>query len=251
MIEEKTQNHLKYLKLKYVQENWDAIFADAKKKQPSYHRFLTGLLEKEFLHKRELARLARIKMANIPIPYVMETFPFEKQPRLKKKLVLDLYDSMRFITQKQELIFIGPTGCGKTGLATAFLMQAIDKGYRGYFIDFQKLVQRLYRAKGDHSEAKAIRHFQNYDILLIDELGYDPLEKTEAGLFFDLIKARHQKTTTILTSQFGFEEWDAFIQNKHVLAALLDRITVQCTVFNMKQCISIRPKNITHATSKE
>lgn len=251
MMEEIIQNHLKSLKMKYLQVNWEQIFADAKKHQPSYHKFLCEILEKEFNLKKETARLARIQKANIPQPLVMETFPFDKQTRLKKKLVLDLYDSLRFITQKQELVLIGPTGCGKTGLATAFLLHAIDQGYNGLFIDFRKLVQKLYQAKGDHSEAKLLKSYQAFDIMLIDELGYAPLEKEQAGLFFDLMKARHGKTTTILTSQLGFDEWESFLQNKHLTAALLDRITVHCTVFNMKQCISIRPKNIVYATAKE
>ena len=250
-MDETIQNHLTALRMKYLQVHWEEVFANAKKQQPSYHKFLTDILEKEYLQKKETARLARIKKAAIPLPLVMETFPFDKQPRLKKKLVLDLYDSLRFITQKQELVLVGPTGCGKTGLATAFLIHAIDQGYSGLFIDFRRLIQKLYQAKGDHTEAKLLKSYQSLDLLLIDELGYAPLEKEQAGLFFDLMKARHGKTTTILTSQLGFDEWETFLQNKHLTAALLDRITVQCTVFNMKQCISIRPKNIVYATMKE
>ena len=136
----------------------------------------------------------------------METFPFSKQPRLKKRLVLELYDSMRFITERQELIFIGPTGCGKTGLATSFLIHAINQGYRGYFIQFQKLARQLQESKGEHSEDKILRRYQSYDILLVDELGYNSLERKQAGLFFELMKVRNRKYTTLITSQLGFEE---------------------------------------------
>ena len=248
-MDETTKKQLQFLGLRYLQENWDNILKEPQKKQPSYQRFLTDIIEKEHMDKKERSRLYRIKKANIPELWVMETFPFSKQPRLKKKLVIELYDSLRYITEKQELIFIGPTGCGKSGLATAFLVHAINQGYRGYFIDFGQLIRQLYQSKADHSEHKLIRRFQAYDALLVDEIGYDHLEKEQAGLFFDLMKARNKKRTTILTTQFGFEEWGSFLHNDHLTAALIDRITVNCTIFNMKDCISVRPNNTIQATN--
>ena len=250
-MNETIKDQLKFLGLKYLIQNWETVLRDAKKNQPSYHSFLTNIIEKEYAEKTEKSRLARIKRARIPELFVMETFPFAKQPQLKKKMVMELYDSMDFITKRQELIFIGPTGCGKTGLATAFLIHAINQGYRGYFIEFPQLINQLFQSKADHTEYKALKRFQSYDILLIDELGYDHINKEVAGIFFDLIKARNKKFSTIITSQLGFEEWENFLGNKHLTAAILDRITVNCTVFNMKECISIRPKNIVYATKKQ
>ena len=161
---------------------------------------------------------------------------------------MEIYDSMKYMTQAQELIFIGPTGCGKTGLGNSFLTHAINDGYRGRYFEFIELCDLLFQALGDHSEKQLITRLQNYDIIMIDELGYPPMKPEVEGLFFDLIKKRHQKKTTLITTQLGFEEWGSFIKNKHINAALLDRITVNCTVFNMKQCISLRPKNIIYAT---
>lgn len=247
-MDETIKEQLQFLGLKRLKENWDVILTDAKERQPSYHRLLTDIIEKEYSEKQEKTRLYRIKRAKIPEHFIMETFPFSKQLRLKKKMVLELYDSMQFITQKQELIFIGPTGCGKTGLGTSFLIHALNQGCRGLFIDFIELINQLYEAKGDHTEKKVLKRFQSYEILLIDELGYMPLEKEQSGLFFDLMKRRNKRHTTIITTQLGFEEWENFLQNNHLIAALLDRITVNCTVFNMKECISIRPKNIVYAT---
>jgi DNA replication protein DnaC len=238
------------LGLKYLSKDWDTILKAAKKTQPSYHKFLTDILEKEYLEKKEKARLSRIKRANIPEYFTMETFPFAKQPKLKKKLVMELYDSMHFMTQKQELIFIGPTGCGKSGLATSFLTHAINQGCRGYFISCANLIEQLRTAKGDYTLNQVLRKFQSYEILLIDEFGYQPIDKEVAGSFFELLRTRNTRTTTILTTQLGFEEWEPFLRNKHMTAALLDRITTNCTVFNMKDCISIRPKKIVYATQK-
>ncbi len=242
---------LQFLGMKNTLENLDSLLTEAKKNQSSYFSFLTNIIEKEYAGRKERARNTRIKIAKIPELRVMETFPFSKQPCLRKKMVLEIYDSLSFLTERQELIFIGPTGCGKTGLATAFLIQAINQGYRGYFIEFEKLMHQFFQAKADHSEYLLLRQFQSYDILLIDELGYHISEKEQAGLFFELMKARNGKRTTIITTQLGFDEWDNFLQNPHLTAALIDRITTNCTVFNMKDCISIRAKKIVYATNKQ
>jgi len=247
-MDEPNKERLESLGLKRLSRDWNDIILEARKKQPSYHRFLTDIIRKEYFDKKENIRLSRIKRANIPELFVMETFPFTRQPRLKKRLVMELYDSMRFITQKQELIFIGPTGCGKTGLASSFLIHAINQGYRGYFTDFSCLMKSLSQSRGDHTEHKLLKKLLSYDILLIDELGYEPVEKELAGLLFELLKGRNKRHTTMLTTQLGFEEWGSFLENNHLTAALLDRITVNCTIFNMKECISIRPKNIVYAT---
>ena len=245
------KSQLQYLGFHTLTENWDAIMKEAIKNTPSYHRFLEEIIEKEYERKTERARLARIKKAKIPEIFVMETFPFHKQLRLKKKLVLELYDSLIFMKEKQDLIFIGPTGCGKTGLSTAFLVHAINQGFRGFFIDFSDLLNILSQSRGDYSEDKLMKRLASYEVLLIDELGYSFCEKEQASLFFDLMRRRHKQNTTIITTQLGFEEWGGFLQDSHLTAALLDRITVNCTVFNMKDCISIRPKKIVYATSKQ
>ena len=95
-----------------------------------------------------------------------------------------------------------------------------------------------------------MKRFASYDVLLIDEIGYIAGKKEQVSLFFDLMRRRHRSSTTIITTQLGFDEWGTFLHDPHLTAALLDRITVNCAVFNMKDCISIRPKNIVYATSK-
>jgi DNA replication protein DnaC len=224
--------------------------AEAKRTRPSYHRLLTQIVAQEYEHKAEQARLARIHRAKIPELLVMETFPFHQQPRLKRQLVMQLYDSLSFMKQRQDLVFIGPTGCGKTGLATAFLIHAINQGCRGLFIDFHDLLGILYQSRGDHTEKQITKRFSAYELLLIDELGYISCEKEQASMFFDLMRRRHKSATTIITTQLGFDEWGGFLHDPHLTAALLDRITVNCAVFNMKDCISIRPKRIVYGTQK-
>lgn len=247
-MDEITLKKLKYLQLNSLIENWDNYLKIVKSKQYSYTYFLTDVINKEYEYKKEKARLNRIMRAKIPEHWTMNTFPFSKQPRLNKKKVMEIYDSKSYITEHQNMIFIGPSGCGKTGLATSYLLHAIDEGYNGRFISFVELIEELYQSCADNSRKKIIRRYQSYDVLLIDEIGYCEPINEQAGVFFELMKMRHQKKTTCITTQLGFDEWPGFIKNKHIIAALLDRITVNCAVFNLKNCISIRPKNIINAT---
>ena len=239
------------LGLKHMQENWESIIDAARTEKPSHGRWLRGLVLAEAADRQERQRQARIRRAGIPEVRVMETFPFDRQPNLKKRFVLDLYDSLEFMTKPQDLIFIGPTGCGKSGLATSYLIHALNHGHRGYWIDFKDLLDRLWRAIGDGTSKRVVKRFASLDALVIDELGYAPIRKEQAGLFFDLMKRRHRKKTTMITTQLGYDDWADFLQNKHLTAALLDRMTEDCTVFNMRRCISIRPKNIRHATQDD
>jgi len=242
---------LRSLGLYELAENWELIVKQANRARPSYQRFLFETVSREYHRSVERSRTARLKRAKIAEMWVMETFPFHKQPRLKKDLVMQLYESLTFMKEKQDLVFIGPTGCGKTGLATAFLIHAINSGARGLFVDFNDLVNALYQSRGDHSERQLLKRLSAYEILLIDELGYLSCNKEQASLFFDLMRRRHKRRSTIVTSQLGFAEWGTFLQDPHLTAALLDRMTVNCAVFNMKDCISIRPKKILYATGKQ
>lgn len=249
-MENDLKQQLKYLGLNVLIENWDTIQKKAAGRKPSYHTFLKSIIKDEYAAKCEKARLARIHRARIPELYTIDTFPFKKQPRLDRKIVFGLYDSLEFMKENQDLIFIGPTGCGKSGLGTSFLVHAINKGYRGRFFDFSQLIEHLYHSRGDHTEERCLKKLMSYDVLLIDELGYQFCEEEQASLFFDLMRRRHRKKTTIITTQLGFNEWEGFLSNTHLTAALLDRITVNCAVFNMKDCISIREKKIVYAMRK-
>jgi len=249
-MEDTLVQKLDFLSLNWLTENWDAVMKEATKGKRSYSRFLSEIVDEEYHHKSERKRNARLKAAKIPEMLVMETFPFTKQPKLKKRMAMELYDSMSYIHQNQTLCLIGPTGCGKSGLATAYLMHAINQGYRGLYISFSELITMLYQSAADYSERKVLKRLALLDCLLIDELGYRIVNKDEAGLFFELMKMRHKKACTIITTQLGFDEWRSFLRDKHLVMAIVDRITENCTVFNMKDCISIRPKNIKQAAEK-
>lgn len=232
---------LKAIRLSGLLANWDHYLAMADKGNYSHARLLKHIIDEEYALRMENSRKMRISRAKIPEKYVIETFPFDRQPKLARKKLLNIYDS-DYLENRRNIIWIGPTGTGKTGLATSFLMQAINLGYRGRFIPFPELVEMLYQSVADHTEAKLINLFAKYDCLLIDELGYVEVESVQVGLFFTLMQKRHKQKSTLITSNLGFEQWTSFLKNDQLTAALMDRLTETSHVINMKNCVSLRPK---------
>jgi DNA replication protein DnaC len=233
---------LKYLRLGNLLKHWDEVLALARKRRFSHPRLLSYVVEEEYKVRKQTACEFRLKRARIPEVLLMETFPFQKQPKIEKKKILSIYESFEYMSQTQNIIWVGPTGCGKTGLATGFLIDAIHRGHRGRFVSFPELVSELYGSVADHSQDKVLKRYLQYDCLLIDELGYVELEPAQVGLFFTLMQKRHRKKPTLITSNLGFDEWRSFLKNDHLTAALIDRLTENSYVINMKNCVSLRPK---------
>lgn len=241
-MDEELTRMLKYLRLGGLQTHWDEYLTLAARQRFSHVRLLRHVLEQEVAIKRDNARRLRLKRAAIPEELDLATFPFDRQPKLDRKRILALYDGFDYMTKAQNIIWMGRTGCGKTGLASGFLIQAINRGYSGRFITFPALIQELYAALADHSEHKVLRHYQSYDCLLIDELGYIEVEPVQVGLFFTLMHQRHRRKSTLITSNLGFEDWRSFLKNDHLTAALIDRLTENSHVINMKGCVTLRQK---------
>lgn len=239
-MDEQFEQMLKYVGLRGVLANWDHYMEISEKGSFSPVRLLKYVVEQEFKIKQENARKRRISYARIPEPYEIETFPFDRQPKLNRKKVLSIYDSFDYMLKQRNIIWIGPTGTGKTGLATAFLTQAINKGYKGKFILFPELVETLYQSIADHTQDKVLKTFAAYDCLLIDELGLIEIEPVQVGLFFTLMHRRHKTKCTLITSNLGFEKWETFMKNPQMTAALLDRLTESSHIINMADCKSLR-----------
>ncbi len=241
-IDAQLHEMLKQLRLGHLLAHWEETLQKARQGRYSPERLLKYVVEEEYRAKRENARLLRRKRANLPDMFEIETFPFHKQPKLDRRRVMSLYDSFDYMTKQRGVVWLGPTGCGKTGLATAFLLQAIDRGYRGYFITFPELLQELFQATADRSDRKVFRRYLSYDCLVIDEVGYVEVEPAQVGQFFTLMHKRHQRKTTIITSNLGFSQWGTFLKNPQLTAALNDRLTSNSHVINMKDCRSLRDR---------
>jgi DNA replication protein DnaC len=233
---------LRYLRLGGLLARWDEHLALAADKRWSHAALLSHVLHEEYRLKRENARLLRLRGARIPELLTIETFPFARQPKLNRAKLMALYDSFDYVSKAQNILWLGATGCGKTGLATSFLVQAIQRGCTGRFVRFPDLVAELYRSVADHSSARVLKSYASVDILLIDEVGYVEVEPVQVGLFFALMQQRHRRKPTLITSNLGFAEWRSFLKNDHLAAALIDRLTETSHIFNLKDCVSLRAR---------
>src|ERR1700756_1442721 len=221
---------LKDLHLGELLTHWDDYLKLAGDQRFSHGRLLIHIVEELYRVKRQRLRELRLRKAHIPEPWVIETFPFDRQPKLNEKKIMALYDSLTFMTQSQNIVWLGGTGVGKSGLATS------------RYVLFAELLAQSYRSCADHSEAKLLSKYLSCDCLLIDEIGYVEVEAVQVGLFFTLMHKRHRKKPTLITSNLGFSEWGSFLKNAYLTAALIDRLTENSHVINMKQCVSLRPK---------
>ena len=240
-MDEKLREMLNHLRLRGLLDNWDTYLTLAAEKRWSQAKLLKHVVDQEYKLKRQNAHQLRLKKAKIPERFAIETYPFTRQPKLNKKRILALYDTFEYMRNNQNIIWLGPTGCGKTGLATSFLINAIDQGFTGRYVLFAELLAELYQAVADHSEHKLIKRYFNFDCLLIDEIGYVEVEPVQVGLFFTLMHNRHKEKSTLITSNLGFGQWSTFLKNDHLTAALIDRLTEVSHVINMNSCRSIRP----------
>ena len=236
------RDKLRHLRLTRLATHWENDLKEAARQGMSHASFLTYVVEEEYRLKCENARQQRLKRANLPEVWTLETYPFARQPKLPRKPIQALYDTLDFIRQAQNVIWLGGTGCGKTGLATSFLVQAIHKGHKGRYVLFAELIAELLRSVADHSQTQVLQKYVAYDLLLIDEIGYAEVEPLQIGLFFTLMQKRHRRKSTLITSNLGFAEWRSFLKNDHLTAALIDRLTEASHVFNMKQCVSLRTR---------
>jgi len=189
--------------------------------------FLYALLLEEKAHRQNNSILYRIKGARIPSDFTLKTFPFDRQPGVNKAQILEL-SGLAFVERKENIVFIGKPGTGKSGLATGLLRQALLSGYRGRFYNAQDLLDELYSSLADWSSAKLIKRLCRYDVLLIDELGYLTLKPEQVNAFFKLMGERYGKKTTIITSNLDYPGWYDLFQRKNLVDALLDRLNHYC-----------------------
>ena len=179
--DEQMAQMLKYFRLGGLLAHWVRYLGLAQKGRYSHVRLLEYIIAEEYQIKKENAHKMRINRARMPEKFVLETFPFNRQPKLNKKKIVGMYDAFDYMSKCRNIIFIGRQVWVRTGLATAFLNHAINKGYNGQFIPFPDLVERLYQSVADHSDSKIIKKFFAYDCLLIDELGYVEVELCRSG----------------------------------------------------------------------
>lgn len=217
----------KGLRLKRIPEIIGREIERATKKQPSYTDFIARLLREEYLAKQERSMQNRIKMAKLEENWTLETFPFNQQVSINKTVIYQLAE-LTFMDSATNIVFIGDTAVGKTGLALSILRKALENGYRGRFVKAQDLFDEMYESLADRSTKKLINHLAKIDLLLIDEMGYLNLSTAQTNIFFRLMEERYNRKSTIITTNLDYDQWYDFLGNKTMVEALLSRLRHHC-----------------------
>jgi DNA replication protein DnaC len=232
-MREKIRQLLIELRLNGVQNTLDSQLDAAEKNGTAIQKILYRLLCEELAYRQQRSMEYRLMHAKIPFDWTLKTFPFEKQPGVKKSQVMSLA-GLDFIERAENIVFIGKPGTGKSGLAIGLLRTALVNGYRGRFYNAQDLLDELYASLADRSTPKLIKRLCNYPILLIDELGYLTLKAEQINAFFKLMGERYGKSSTIITTNLDYPDWYELFQRKTLVDALLDRLKHRCITIKIK-----------------
>ena len=218
---------LKSLHLGRIAEILDAELAHAEQNQLSYQDFIARPLRAQWHHRQETALVWRIKRAALPEQWTLESFPFKRQPGVSQRQIRSFAD-LDFIGKAENIVLIGPTGVGKTGLATGLLLKALQNGHRGLFLRAQDLFDQMYASLADRSSRKLLNHLARVDVLVIDEMGYLNLRPEQTNIFFKLMEERYSQRPTIITTNLDYSEWANFLGNKALVETLLSRLRHRC-----------------------
>ena len=218
---------LKSLHLKKVLELFEPWFAKAEQEGLPVEKLLVRLLRAEWESRQESALAWRIKNAHLPEKWSLESFPFKKQPGVSQRQIRT-FAELDFVAKAENIIFIGPTGVGKTGLAIGLLLKALQNGYRALFVKAQDLFDEMYASLADRSSRKLVNKLARVDVLAIDEMGYLNIKPEQANIFFKLMEERHHRHPTIISTNLHYDEWHGFLGNKPLVDALLSRLRERC-----------------------
>jgi DNA replication protein DnaC len=215
------------LKLRGVARALDAELDRAERESTPPPEVLYRLLAAEDAQRRERSLANRLKEAQLPWRWTLDSFPFEHQSAVKKSQILTLA-GLDFLRRNENLVLIGPTGVGKSGIALALLREACLNGFRGRFYSAQALLDELYASLADRSTTKLLTRLSRFQPLLIDEIGYLTLKPEQVNAFFRLMDQRYGRASTILTTNLDYPDWYALFHNKPLVDALLDRLQHHC-----------------------
>src|ERR1700751_86177 len=211
-INDELEQLLKNLKLRRILDIYDEQLRAADKEDVSYTEFLTRLMRAQWHARQEHALEWRIRNANLPERWSLDTFPFARQPGVNRKQIR-AFAELEFVPKAENIVFIGPTGVGKTGLASALLLKALQNGHRGVFMRAQDLFDEMYASIADRSTRRLLNRLVKVDLLVIDEMGYLNLNPEQTNIFFKLMEERYRQRPTIITSNLDYTEWAYFLGN--------------------------------------
>lgn len=226
-MNEELEQLLLNLKLITVAARLEEYLAAAERDGTPIRTLLAQLLRAEWQARQQAALDARLKRAQLPEVWTLESFPFKVQTGVRERQIRTLAE-LDFIPKAENIIFIGETGVGKTGLMSALVLKAVQNGYRARFIKAQDLFDELYASLADRSTRRLIRSLASIDLLAIDEMGYLNVKPEQTNIFFKLMEERHHRRPTLLTTNLPYAAWADFLGNRPLTEALLSRLRERC-----------------------
>ena len=232
---EQLKDDLGYLKLSRAAEVFAQHAEAAAAGDVDHLEFLAQVIADEVDATRARRLSARLRFAHFPFRRSLEDFDFDFQPSIDPKVIADLA-GLDFVRQGRPLLLLGRPGCGKSHLAVALATKAVEAGYRGYFIGATDMAKSLVTAWADGSFRSKIRIYTSPSVLVIDDVGITPFDRSEANAFFQVVNRRYELgSSTIVTTNRGLPGWaELFGGDAVVAAAILDRLLDRATVINIK-----------------
>lgn len=223
---------LKQLKLMSMLKSWEDSEQEAKEKNWSHAKYLQSLAELE-INSRYSSRIKRyIREAKLPVGKTISTFNFTDIPSVNKEQIEAFAENSKWVNDCHNIILFGPSGLGKTHLASAIAHGVITQGIRALFIKTTALVQKLQEAKRLFQLPEAISKLSKYQLLILDDIGYAKKDELETSVLFELIADRYETGSIIITSNLAFSDWDKIFPDSMIAVAAIDRIIHHSTVLN-------------------
>lgn len=226
------QSYAESLRLTHLKKNVESTIHQAQIDKPTYMEYTLDLLGKEVKHRRETDYQRRLKMAGLPTPHDLDYYDFNFSNGVSKPELKQLRELL-WLEQNYNIVFMGPSGTGKTFMASGLIFEAVKQGYKSYFLTMDELINIIRLKEVTSSALGKYNRLLKSHLLAIDDIMMFPMKKHEAVSFFNLIDYLHEKSSVIITTNKSPKQWADVLEDEVLSTALLDRILYRCEVIKL------------------